>query len=71
MSYPNFIDPRIHKNNNKFYEFKIVERNCLYPFTYMNYYKDEIIIQNNFIELPNFTNLILDNDGLPFIPLCT
>ena len=84
MSYPNFVD---YKNIDdiyyyKFYDINIIERNCMYPFTYNNInttnvsnkndnvsIKNNNINVNNFIQLPSFDNLILDVNGLPFIPL--
>jgi len=78
MSYPNFIDYKKFNELSfyKFYEINIVERNCMYPFTYnsddfKNHYKYQQNKQNinDFIPLPNLENLVLDKDGLPFIPL--
>jgi len=78
MNYPNFIDYK--KSNDKYhfklYDINIIERNCIYPFTYNT--KNNVINKNdnmvkinhnNFIQLPNFENLMLDANGLPFIPL--
>lgn len=75
MSYPNFIDYKKFNETYyyKFYDINIVERNCIYPFTYNsdNFKKYQHNKQNinDFIPLPNLENLILDKDGLPFIPL--
>jgi hypothetical protein len=69
MSYPNFIDYKNFDKYHKFYDIDIIERNMIYPFTYSiksNIIKCDI---NNFIPLPNFENLILDKNGLPFIPI--
>ena len=81
MNYPNFID---HDNIYcyKFYDINIMERNCMYPFTYntnnindtnATTNKNEIVTNNininNFIKLPNFDNMILDINGLPYIQL--
>ena len=73
MSYPNFIN---YNNLNdifyfKSYDIKIIERNCIYPFTYTNNktINKNIDEYNDFIQLPNFDNLTLDKNGLPFIPL--
>lgn len=81
MNYPNFIDYKNIGNiyYHKLYDINVIERNCMYPFTYNNTnntnvsIKNDIVendsnINNNFIQLPNFDNLILDVNGLPFIP---
>lgn len=75
MNYPNFIDYNNFNNVcNKFYDINIIERNIIYPFTYIehNNIEDNIVDNNtvnNFIRLPLFENLVLDQNGLPFIPL--
>lgn len=92
MYYPNCIDyTKISNKYYKFYDIDVVERNCIYPFTYkntndINYYfgdnnqknSDNIINNeenknkidiNDFVRLPDFENLVLDANGLPFIPL--
>ena len=79
MNYPHFIDyTKFNDKHHKFYDIDIIERNCIYPFTYnnTNNVKSNIIRNdsnisniNNFIQLPIFENLILDTNGLPFIPL--
>lgn len=69
MNYPNFIDYKNFDKYHKFYDIDIIERNMIYPFTYS--IKSKIIKHDisNFIPLPNFENLMLDKDGLPFIPI--
>lgn len=84
MNYPHFIDYKSSENKYyKFYDIDIVERNCIYPFTYNNandtkYNIIENIIENHikndinvddFIQLPMFENLMIDANGLPYIPL--
>ena len=71
MNYPKIINLNRTYDFYKSYEIKIVERNCIYPFTHMYYYKNDNCnnTHNNFIKIPSFTNLILDKDGLPFIPI--
>jgi hypothetical protein len=69
MNYPNFIDYKNSEKYHKFYDIDIIERNMICPFTYnikSNILKYDI---NNFISLPNFENLMLDKNGLPFIPI--
>lgn len=64
MKYPNLIDKQIEKNFDK-----SIMRKYIYPFSYTNNYKNYNIKHDNFIELPDFNNLILDKNGMPFIPL--
>ena len=80
MNYPYYVD--IDNNDIYFfknYDIKIIERNLIYPFTY-NIIKDDIVKDdivkddivkddNDFIKLPEISNLIFGNDGLPYIPV--
>jgi hypothetical protein len=79
MYYPHFINCANYDNKiYKFYDVDIIERNFIYPFTYNNVKYDVNenvinenlvnIVNNDFIKLPDFENLMLDMNGLPFIP---
>ena len=79
MNYPHCIDyTKFNNKHYKFYDVDIIERNYIYPFSFNKAIIKEAIIKendkiikndiNNFIQLPNFENLILDRNGLPFIP---
>jgi len=85
MYYPCYVDyTKLNDKYDKFYDISVIERNCIYPFTDVNIintnstieninyniYDNNIIYNiNDYVELPNFENLTLDENGLPFIQL--